>query len=116
MSMHTIDQAKNMRNGINLEGEVVRKGETRTVSKKTGGTIDVCDAYLKDSANEEIKITLWAEDIEKISQGAKIKITNGYTSSFKGEISIGKGKFGSKYKQSFRVICRAKKQKKNNTQ
>ena len=71
MSMHTIDQAKNMRNGINLEGEVVRKGETRTVSKKTGGTIDVCDAYLKDSANEEIKITLWAEDIEKISQGAK---------------------------------------------
>ena len=92
MSMHTIDQAKNMRNGINLEGEVVRKGETRTVSKKTGGTIDVCDAYLKDSANEEIKITLWAEDIEKISQGAKIKITNGYTSSFKGEISIGKGK------------------------
>ena len=94
MSMHTIDQAKNMRNGINLEGEVVRKGETRTVSKKTGGTIDVCDAYLKDSANEEIKITLWAEDIEKISQGAKIKITNGYTSSFKGEISIGKGKFG----------------------
>ena len=61
MSMHTIDQAKNMRNGINLEGEVVRKGETRTVSKKTGGTIDVCDAYLKDSANEEIKITLWAE-------------------------------------------------------
>ena len=91
MSMHTIDQAKNMRNGINLEGEVVRKGETRTVSKKTGGTIDVCDAYLKDSANEEIKITLWAEDIEKISQGAKIKIT-GYTSSFKGEISIGKGR------------------------
>ena len=85
MSMHTIDQAKNMRNGINLEGEVVRKGETRTVSKKTGGTIDVCDAYLKDSANEEIKITLWAEDIEKISQGAKIKITNGYTSSFKGD-------------------------------
>ena len=78
MSMHTIDQAKNMRNGINLEGEVVRKGETRTVSKKTGGTIDVCDAYLKDSANEEIKITLWAEDIEKISQGAKIKITNGF--------------------------------------
>ena len=82
-----------MRNGINLEGEVVRKGENAQ-SKKTGGTIDVCDAYLKDSANEEIKITLWAEDIEKISQGAKIKITNGYTSSFKGEISIGKGKFG----------------------
>ena len=47
MSMHTIDQAKNMRNGINLEGEVVRKGETRTVSKKTGGTIDVCDAYFE---------------------------------------------------------------------
>ena len=91
MSMHTIDQAKNMGEMPAISSTSRVKSSARakhdyTVSKKTGGTIDVCDAYLKDSANEEIKITLWAEDIEKISQGAKIKITNGYTSSFKGEI------------------------------
>ena len=93
MANVTIDQAKNMRSGIDLEGTVERKGETRTVTKKAGGEINVCDAYLTDESGE-IKLTLWADDIEKVSNGSKVKITNGYTNTFKGEVSIGKGKFG----------------------
>ena len=89
----TTDQAKNMRNGIDLEGTVERKGETRTVNKKAGGTIDVCDAYLVDESGE-IKLTLWGDDIAKISDGSKVKITNGYTNTFKGEVSLTKGKYG----------------------
>ncbi|MCH8860382.1 MAG: DNA-binding protein [Thaumarchaeota archaeon] len=89
----TTEQAKNMRNGIDLEGTVERKGETRTVNKKAGGTIDVCDAYLVDESGE-IKLTLWGDDISKISDGSKIKITNGYTNTFKGEVSLTKGKYG----------------------
>ena len=50
--MTTTEEAKNMRNGINIEGTVERKGETRTVNKKAGGTIDVCDAYLVDDVGE----------------------------------------------------------------
>jgi len=42
----------------------------------------------------EIKLTLWADDIDKVKDGDKVKITNGYTNEFKGEVSIGKGKFG----------------------
>ncbi len=91
--MVTTEEAKNLRNGIDIEGTVERKGESRTVSMKSGGTIDVCDAYLVDQAGE-IKLTLWAEDIQAVNDGDKIKITNGYTSSFKGEVSVGKGKHG----------------------
>ena len=93
MSTVNTEQAKNMRSGVNIEGTVERKGERRTVNKKAGGTIDVCDAYLVDEAGE-IKLTLWADDIDKVKDGDKVKITNGYTNSFKGEVSIGKGKFG----------------------
>jgi len=93
MANVTTEQAKNMRNGIDLEGTVERKGETRTVNKKAGGEIDVCDAYLVDDAGE-IKLTLWGDDIPKISDGSKVKITNGYTNTFKGEVSLTKGKYG----------------------
>ena len=91
--MTTTEEAKNMRNGVNIEGTVERKGETRTVNKKAGGTIDVCDAYLVDDVGE-IKLTLWGDDIPKISDGSKVKITNGYTNTFKGEVSLTKGKYG----------------------
>ena len=94
MSTVNAEQAKNMRSGVNIEGTVERKGEPRTVNKKAGGTIDVCDAYLVDSEGGEIKLTLWGDDIPKVNNGDKLKITNGYTNSFKGEVSLTKGKFG----------------------
>ena len=92
--MVTTEEAKNLRSGVNIEGTVARKGETRTVNKKAGGTIDVCDAYLVDEAGE-IKLTLWAEDIQAVNDGDRIKITNGFTNSFRGEMSLTKGKFGT---------------------
>jgi len=91
--MVTAEEAKNMRSGVNIEGKVERKGEPRTVNKKSGGTIDVCDAYLVDESGE-IKLTLWADDIPKINDGDTVKITNGYTNTFQGEVSLTKGKFG----------------------
>ena len=92
--MVTAEQAKNMRGGVDIEGTVERKGEPRTVNMKSGGEIDVCDAYLVDSEGGDIKLTLWGDDIPTVNNGTKIKITNGYTNSFKGEVSLTKGKFG----------------------
>ena len=54
--MTTIDEAKNMRSGINVEGTVERKSEVRNVNTKAGSTVDVCDAMLVDNGME-IKIT-----------------------------------------------------------
>lgn len=91
--MVTIEQAKNMRNKIDIEGTVERKGEPRTVNKRDGGTVDVCDAFLVDESGE-VKLTLWGDDIPKVENGSKVKITNGYTNTFKGEVAVTKGKFG----------------------
>ncbi len=91
--MVTAEQAKNMREKVDIEGVVARKGDTRTVNMRSGGTIDVCDAYLTDDSGE-IKLTLWAEDIQAVNNGDRIKITNGYINSFKGEVALTKGKFG----------------------
>jgi len=92
--MVTAEQAKNMRSGINIEGIVERKGEPRTVNMKSGGTIQVCDAFLIDETGGEIKLTLWGDEVDQVKEGSKVKIENGYTTSFKGEVSLTKGKYG----------------------
>ena len=44
-----ISDAKKMRSGVNVEAEVIEKGESRTVNLKTGGTVYVCDAKIANS-------------------------------------------------------------------
>jgi replication factor A1 len=89
----TTAEAKNMRNKIDIEGTVERMEEPRTVNLKMGGTTQVCNAFLVDEAGE-IKLTLWGDEITKVKNGSKILIKNGYTNTFKNEVSIGKGKYG----------------------
>jgi len=91
-----IAQVKNMRSGINTRGVVKSMGDPRTVNLKSGGTIDVCDAVLSDgeTENDEIKLTLWGDDIKTVNVGDTVVISNGYTNSFRDEVSLTKGKFG----------------------
>lgn len=89
----SVSQVKKMRSGINLKAKVKSKGEPRTVNLKTGGTVDVCDAVISDGS-DDIKLTLWGDDIKTVNIGDVVVITNGYTNEFKGEVSLTKGKFG----------------------
>ena len=91
-----ISEARKMRSGVNVEAEVKSKGESRTVNLKSGGTIDVCDAVIANGETEDdqMKLTLWGDDIKAVNVGDKVVITNGYTNEFKGEVSLTKGKFG----------------------
>jgi replication factor A1 len=89
----SVAQVKKMRSGINLKAEVKSKGEPRTVNLKTGGTVDVCDAVISDGV-DDIKLTLWGDDIKAVNIGDVVVVTNGYTNEFKGEVSLTKGKFG----------------------
>jgi ssDNA-binding replication factor A large subunit len=68
--MTTCEEAKQMRSGINVEGKIERKGEVRTVTTKFGET-KVCDAYLADDSGS-IKLTLWADDTEKVIDGDSV--------------------------------------------
>ncbi len=91
-----ISKVKEMRRGINVEAKVKSKGDPRTVNLKRGGTADVCDVVIGDGETEgdQIKLTLWGDDIKAVNVGDVVVITNGYTNEFKGEVSLAKGKFG----------------------
>lgn len=91
-----ISQAKKMRSGINVKATVKSKGDARTVNLRAGGTVDVCDAIISDNDGEdnEMKFTLWGDDIKAVNVGDTLVITNGYTNEFKGEVSLTKGRYG----------------------
>jgi replication factor A1 len=76
-----------------VEGVIGSISEPRTVNLKTGGQAQVADAVLKDDTGE-IKLTLWDAQIKMVKQGSKIRIENGYISTFRGENSLNVGKYG----------------------
>lgn len=77
---------------IDLVLIVTEKGDTRTF-EKFGKTGSVCNAKVKDDSGE-IKLTLWNEDIDKVSVGDKIHLKNGWCSEYQGERQLSSGKFG----------------------
>ena len=77
---------------VEVEGIIVKKGSLRRVeNEKFKGIVQ--EAVLKDDSGE-IKITLWNEDCEKINEGDKVKIINGFVKEFQGEKQLSAGKFG----------------------
>jgi replication factor A1 len=78
---------------MDIEGIIVEVPESRSVNLRTGGTANVCDCILQDETGS-IKLTLWNEDIEKVQEGVKVKIENGYTNSFQGEVRLNVGRYG----------------------
>ena len=88
-----VSEVKNMRTGINVKGKIKSKEDPRTVNLKNGTSTIVCDMAMEDETGG-IKLTLWGADVNNVEVGDMVDIENGYTSEFKGEISLTKGKFG----------------------
>lgn len=92
--MPTIDQLKKPQNRLEpIEGIIDTISEPRTVNLKTGGQAQVADAILKDDTGQ-IKLSLWDAQIKMVKQGSKVRIENGYISSFRGENALNVGKYG----------------------
>ena len=80
---------------VTVEANVMEKGEPRQVrSRYKDETYMVADAVVADETGS-IKLTLWNEQIDQVEVGNRIKIENGYITSFKGEIQLNVGKFGT---------------------
>ncbi len=74
---------------------IVEKKEPREFQSKWSGTSGrVCDATGKDDNGDDVTITLWNEDIEKVETDAKVRIINGWASSYKNKLQVSAGKFG----------------------
>lgn len=79
---------------VDVQAQVVEKGDPREVrSKYKDETYRIVDAVVADETGS-IKLTLWNEQADMVNVGDKIKIENGYVTSFKGEIQLNVGKFG----------------------
>jgi replication factor A1 len=78
---------------VNVEGTVTKKGEPREVNLRTGETARVADAILTDETGS-ITLSLWNDDIERVNEGDRIKIENGYVSTFRGEKRLNVGRYG----------------------
>lgn len=77
---------------VDVEGEIAQISDPRNVTW-SGGEGRVADAMLKDDSGE-IKLTLWNEHIDMVKPGSMVRITNGYTKSFRGEVTLNVGKYG----------------------
>jgi replication factor A1 len=79
---------------VNVEAKVVEKGNPREVmSRFKDETYKVADAVVADDTGS-IKLTLWNEQIDQVNVNDKIKVENGYVTSFKGEIQLNVGRYG----------------------
>ena len=79
---------------VDVEAQVTEKGNPRQVmSRYKDETYTVADAVIADETGS-IKLTLWNEQIDQVNVNDKIKIENGYVTSFKGEIQLNAGKYG----------------------
>ncbi len=76
-----------------IELEVVSKGEVRKwASEKGAGT--VCNCAAKDDSGE-VSLSLWNDDTDKVEEGDRIKITDGWVSEFRGQLQLSAGKKGN---------------------
>ena len=79
---------------VDMVVEVAELGEARSFNK-FGKEGRVLNAKVKDQAGDEITLSLWNDEIDKVTQGCFVKITNGYVGEYQGEKQLSAGKFGS---------------------
>ena len=77
---------------VNLILEIIEKGEVREF-EKFGKKGRVSNAVAKDETGT-IKLTLWNEDIDKVTEGDIVNIENGWVGEWQGELQLSTGKFG----------------------
>lgn len=95
MSEHDLRIAdlKGEQNRVDIEGEIVSKGDVRSVNLRAGGTSNVADAEIRDDSGT-IKLTLWGDQINQVDVGDRVRVEGGYTKIFRNEISLNIGRYG----------------------
>ncbi|MBN1682341.1 GNAT family N-acetyltransferase [Candidatus Bathyarchaeota archaeon] len=82
-----------MRNLL-IEGEIVEKSQPRMVrSKRTREALTVSNAGLTDNTGRVV-LVLWGDQIKLLKIGGKIRVEEGYTTSYNGilQLNIGYGR------------------------
>jgi replication factor A1 len=79
---------------VEVVGRVTDKPEPREVMLRTMQKARVADLTIADDTGK-IKLTLWDDQIDKVDSEDIVKIENGYVNSYKGEIRLNVGRYGT---------------------
>lgn len=71
-----------------LELHITEKAEARDFTSKYGKPGRVCNAVGKDKQGDTVEVTLWNDDIEKVTSGQRIRITNGWVKQWRGKMQV----------------------------
>jgi len=89
---------KDLRDGarrVDVVAKVIEKSEPREVHSRYGDeTYRVADAVISDGTGT-IKLVLWNKQIEQVNVDDTVRIENGYIKSFRGEIQLNVGRYGT---------------------
>jgi replication factor A1 len=78
---------------VNLTVKVVSLGEPEAVPARGGGVRHVTEATVGDET-ATVVMSLWEKQSEGISEGAVLRIENGYISLVRGHMRLNVGKYG----------------------
>jgi replication factor A1 len=80
---------------VNVLAKIVSKSEVRNVALgRDGAPHRVCDALVGDETGC-VYLTLWDDNIEKVSEGDTINVGNGYVTLFRGNMRLNVGRYGT---------------------
>lgn len=77
-----------------IELTVREKGPARDFSSRSGSSGKVCDAKAIDEDGDEVSVSLWNEDIDRVQANDRIRITNGWAREWRGNLQVSAGRFG----------------------
>ncbi len=77
-----------------IELTIKEKGSAREFTSRAGSSGKVCDAKAVDEEGDEVGISLWNEDIERVQPNDRVRITNGWVREWRGNIQVSAGRFG----------------------
>ncbi|MEM2237130.1 MAG: OB-fold nucleic acid binding domain-containing protein [Candidatus Caldarchaeum sp.] len=80
--------------GVNLVAKIVEKPEPRIVSSQYDQAEHrLTEALIADETGA-ITLVLWDDNIDIVSEGDSVKVTNGFIKLFKGRMQLNLGRFG----------------------
>lgn len=97
--MAKISELKDGMKNLIVEGYVTEMSDVREVQARfSDDMFNVKNVMLsetkKPDGKNSITLTLWNEDIERVRMGDKLRVENGYVTSWHGQIQLNIGKFG----------------------
>ncbi len=88
-----ISDLKDGASKVHVTAKVIEKGAPRDINTRDGRQTRVANAVLEDESGT-IVLTLWGDEIDKLSEGDTVNIENGYVKEWKGTLQLSVGKYG----------------------